>query len=92
MSEQNSHRECFETAARVLFRCVVGGVIFLLIWFVAYVAAGDQMYRLQARWFHITRGQFELVNYCGIAAVKLFVILVFLIPYVCLRLVLRKKS
>jgi hypothetical protein len=91
MNEQSDHQECLETTARVLIRCFLGGAIFLLIWFIAYVVARDWMYLMQTRWFSITREHFALVQYCGMAATKLFIIVAFLIPYACLRLVLRKK-
>jgi hypothetical protein len=56
-----------------------------------FLLATDWMYAMNLRWFSITHEQFVLVNYCGMAAVKLFVYLVFLIPYICVRLVLRKS-
>lgn len=92
MNKQNNHRESLETVARVLIRCFLGGAIFVLIWFIAFVAAGDRMYLLHTRWFGITREHFELVQYCAMAAAKIFIFIAFLVPYVALRLVLRKKS
>jgi hypothetical protein len=91
MNEQNSHLECLETTAQVLVRCLVGGIILLLVWFVAFLAATDWMYAMNARWFSITRDQFVMVNFCGIAALKIFVYVVFLVPYISVRLVLRKN-
>ena len=91
MNEQNGSQSDFEMAAQVLIRCFIGGVILLLVWFFAFLVAVDWLYALNAKWFSITREQFVLVNFCGIAAVKLFVYLVFLIPYICVRLVLRKN-
>jgi hypothetical protein len=92
MNDQNSHRECLEVTAGVLIRCFVGGVIFLLIWFLAFVAAQDWMYRMHTQWFSITREHFALAHYCLMGATKLFIVVAFLIPYVCLRLVLKKKA
>ena len=91
MNEQNDSKSCLEMAAQVLIRCFIGGVILLLVWFLAFLVAGDWLYAVNAKWFSVTREQFVLVNYCGIAAVKLFVYVVFLIPYICVRLVLRKN-
>lgn len=91
MNEQNSCRDGLEMAAQVLIRCFIGGVILLLVWFFVFLMAADWLYAVNAKWFSVTREQFVLVNYCGIAAVKLFVYVVFLIPYVCVRLVLRKN-
>ena len=92
MNDQISHQECLETIARLLIRCFLGGVIFLLIWFVAFVLGGNWMYLVHTRWFSITQEHFALVHYAGMAATKILVTVGFLIPYLCLRIVLRKKS
>lgn len=91
MNEHNGCRDCLDLTAQVLIRCFVGGFMLLLIWSGAVILAPDWLYAINSRWFSITREQFVLVNYCGIAATKLFVYLVFLIPYICLRLVLRRN-
>jgi hypothetical protein len=93
MNEQNSFSECLDLIARVLIRCFIGGVILLSIWFFAYLAAAPSIYHLHARWFStLTREELDIIMYCVMATAKVFIIFVFLIPYVCLRLVLRKKS
>ncbi len=89
---QENNQEFFETIARVLIRCFWGGVLLLLIWFFAYLAAADRLYALNARWFGVSRQEFDVIHYCGMAAMKIAVILLFLIPYVCLRIVLRKTA
>lgn len=89
MNDQTSHRECLETIAQLLIRCFLGGVIFLLIWFAAFVFAENWMYLVHTRWFNITHEHFALVHYCGMAATKIVITVGFLIPYICLRMVLR---
>ena len=91
MNEHGSCCNAFEMAAQVLIRCFVGGVLLLLIWFGALLLAPDWLFAVNTRWFALTREQFVLVNYCGIAAAKIFVYVVFLIPYISVRLVLRKN-
>jgi hypothetical protein len=91
MNEQNGRANGLELTAQVLIRCFLGGLILLMIWFGFLLFAADWLYAMNVRWFSITREQFILVNYCGMAAVKLFVYVVFLIPYICVRLVLRKN-
>lgn len=89
---QENNREFFETVARVLIRCFWGGLLLLLIWLIVYLAATDWLYALNARWFSISRQQFDVIHYCGMAAMKIAIIILFLIPYACLRLVLRKNA
>ena len=91
MNGHNNCRDCLELTAQVLGRCFVGGVFLLLVWFGVFLCATDWLYATNARWFSVTREQFVLVNFCGIAAAKIFVYLVFLIPYICVRLVLRRN-
>jgi len=91
MNENKKDCECLELVAQVLGRCFLGGVILLLVWWLAFANATDWLYGVNTRWFAVSREQFVLVNYYGIAAAKIFVYLVFLIPYVCVRLVIRKN-
>ncbi len=91
MNGQTNRRDNLELAAQLLVRCLAGGVILLLVWSLAFLFAADWLYAMNTKWFAVTREQFVLVNYCGIAAVKLFVYVVFLIPYISVRLVLRKN-
>jgi hypothetical protein len=91
MNEHNSCRDCLELTAQVLLRCFVGGLILLIVWWLAFIYATDWLYAVNTKWFPVTREQFVLINYCGIAAAKIFVYLVFLIPYICVRMVIRKN-
>ena len=93
MNTQNDHQALFvlELVAQVLIRCFVGGVLLVLIWwFVVCVAMGDWIHGVHSLWFDMSRQQFDLIHYCGIAATKTIIFLAFLVPYVCIRLVLRK--
>ena len=92
MDTQDNDRMLLETVAQVLIRCFLAGVILLLVWFGAFEVFGRSMYTLHSMMFGITRTQFELINYSAMAATKISIILLFLIPYVCLRLVLRKTA
>jgi hypothetical protein len=56
------------------------------------LTAGDWAYGLHARWFELSRRDYALVNYWGIAFAKVGAILFFLIPYFSIKLVQRKKK
>jgi hypothetical protein len=92
MNAQANDNKLFETLAQVLIRCFLAGAILLMIWFIAFVAFGDSMYALHTKWFSISRTQFEVVNYSAMAATKISIVVLFLIPYVCLRLVLARNA
>ena len=92
MNAQANDNKLFETLAQVLIRCFLAGAILLMIWFIAFVAFGDGIYALHTKWFSISRTQFEVIMYSAMAATKISILVLFLIPYVCLRLVLAKNA
>ncbi len=82
--------ELLDTIAKVLMRCFVLGVLFLLLWFVAYLVASDAIYR-QGKMFELTPHEINIIFYCGMGLVKGCVLLFFLFPWMAIRLVLRKR-
>jgi hypothetical protein len=59
----------------------------LVVWFLLYVLPHHWLYRLWARWFHLTAEQFDAINFAGIALYKLGILLFNLVPYVALCIV-----
>jgi hypothetical protein len=78
--------------AKVLLRCFLLGLALLLLWFVMVWLFGDFVYRVHSYFFDITWGQFETIHYAGMMALKLVIFTFFLLPYIAIRLVLRKMS
>ena len=52
-----------------------------------FILARDFMQRLHGRWFQLSRQQFDVIHYAGMAVFKLGIILFNLVPYVALRIV-----
>ena len=92
MTELKSVNELFDTLARILLRCFVLGYALLLLWFTAFLAAGDMLNGAYAKLFGLTQQEANMVHYYGIAFVKCVVLLFFLFPYVAIRLVLRTRT
>lgn len=80
--------ELLDTVAKVLLRSFVLGYLLLLIWFGAYLLAGDFIYQINGPLFGLSQHEMNLMHFYGIVFVKCFVLLVFLIPYIAIRLVL----
>jgi hypothetical protein len=83
-------RENFDLMARILIRCFIGGVLFLMIWFVSFTFAGNGIYGLHSRWFPISRPVFDAIHYAGMAFAKILLIFLFLLPYIAIRLAAKR--
>ncbi len=61
----------------------------LLIWFGIFAGAHEWMYRLHLRWFRLSVERFDALNWAGIAAYKLGIILLNLVPLLAICLASR---
>ncbi len=85
------HAARLDVIAGILIRCFLGGVLLLTVWFLSFVLAGDCIYRLHSRWFSIPRQAFDTLHYALMAAAKIALLLFFLLPWIAIRLISRKK-
>jgi hypothetical protein len=56
----------------------------LTIWFAAYVLGHDALYRLHSRWFSMSAKKFDTMNYAGMTAYKIGIMLLNLVPLAAL--------
>lgn len=78
--------------AGVLLRCFVLAICLLLLWFVFYLVGGDWAYSIHSRWFEIDRYSFAMMNYHLMGIMKIASFLFFLLPFISIKLILRKKK
>lgn len=90
MSTSKDVNELFDSIARILLRCAVLGFLLLLFWGVCYVLLLGPIHP-EGKQFGLTPHETDLVHFCGMAFVKMCVLLFFLFPYIAIRLVLRRK-
>jgi hypothetical protein len=91
--ENNERNEVFlQTVATILFRSFLFGLAFLLLWFLLYLIASAWMFEINARWFNIGKRDFDLINYFGMGFFKITIILFFLLPYLAIKSMSRKKE
>lgn len=91
MTESNNVNELFDTLAKIMLRCFVLGYVLLLLWFVVSLVATGLIYGI-GKLYGLTPHEVDLINYCGMTGVKCVVLLFFLIPYIAIRLVMRKRT
>jgi hypothetical protein len=91
MKEPSSVASSLEILSSIFIRCFAIGYAVVLLWFFIFMLAGDAGYDISTKLFKITRHEYDLINYCGIAFAKVCNILFFLIPYIATRWVIMKQ-
>jgi len=90
-SESTESNDILESVAKVLIRSFLLGAALLALWWCIFLVGGDRMYELHSRWFDLTRHEFDVINYCAMAFAKIGITFLLLIPYISIRIVLRKR-
>ena len=91
MNETCEIKNMLDVSSKVLLRCFILGMVFLVLWLVLLAFGADWVYTCHSRWFtFLSREQFDAIHYGGMAIFKMFVFSVFLIPYISIRLVSRR--
>jgi len=92
MSNSSEIDERLDTVAKILLRCWIFGFLLLFIWAGMFLLAGGVIYDLHGKMFDLSPHDLNVIHYCGMAFVKLCVILFLFFPWVAIRLVLRKRK
>jgi hypothetical protein len=92
MPEATQTDDLLETLAKILLRCWIFGFILLLFWWGATTLAGDLVLGVHGDMFGLTRSQLNVIHYCGMGFTKLAVSSFFFIPWISIRLVLKKRK
>ena len=82
--------EWLEVVAKILLRCWIFGFILNLIWFGVLMLAGGQIYDLHGTIFGLSPHELNVIHYCGMGLTKFAVGVFFFIPWLSIRIVLRK--
>jgi len=89
--DKDEQNNLLDAMAGIFVRCFFLSVGILLFWFVFYLLAGNWAYSVHSKWFELSRHDFDLMSYYGMAFIKLCAFLFFLFPYLAIKLVLRKN-
>ena len=87
MSDQIT--EWLEVVAKILLRCWIFGFVLLFIWLGAFMSGA--VHKLHGPLMGLSEHELDVIHYCGIALLKLCVIVFFFFPWLAIRLVLRKR-
>jgi len=92
VSDSNSANEMLEVIGQVLIRCVVMGVLVLFFWWGALALVGDLAYSVHTKFAPLSRQQFDVIHYAGMLMTKAMISVLFLFPFIAIRLVIRKRK
>ena len=87
----DSTKELLETTKDVLLRCWIFGFVLLIISLGATLLTGNLIHDLHGSMFGLTKHELDLVFYCLMGILKLIVIACFFIPWLSIKLVLKKS-
>lgn len=76
-----------EILTKFLAWCLVINYGILILWFLVFVFARDWIYKIHSKWYPISSGQLNAINYAGIAFYKILVLVFILVPYIVLRII-----
>ena len=76
-----------ELACRFFGWCAVINVGLLIWWFLCFWLAHDWMYQFHAKMFKMSVDVFDAIHYAGLAAYKVGIIVLNLVPYLALVIV-----
>lgn len=77
---------------QILIRCTVLGFLVLTFWWLAMTCFGDLTFSVHTQFIELSRGQFNAIHYTGMLTTKAVVSMLFFLPWVAIRMVLKKRT
>ena len=77
----------YEIIRSVLAWSAVLNYAILLIWFGVFYFFHEWLYSFHGNWFELSVEKFDLTHYAGMAFFKLSIFLLYLAPYLSLRII-----
>ena len=87
----DSTRETLVLLNRILLRCWTLGFAVVFIWLGAILLMGNVIHDLHGPMFGLTNHELDVIFYCGLGLWKLAVLACFFIPWLSIKLVLKKS-
>ena len=87
----DSIKDLLEATKAVLLWCWIFSVVLLFIWLGAILLMGNLIHDLHGPMFGLASHELDLIFYCGMGILKLIVITCFFIPWLSIKMVLKKS-
>jgi hypothetical protein len=92
MSDQNNVENMLDAIAGVLIKCFVIGIVFMIIWVIMVMGVPDWAWQMHGKLFDLSREQVARVHYAGMLITKVGIFMLFLFPYLGIKLARRKRN
>ena len=92
MSEQNSVENMLDATAGILIKCFVMGIAALIVWIFIVMGVPNWAWQIHGKFFDLSGEQVVLVQYAGLLMTKAGIFVLFLFPYIAIKLALRKSG
>jgi hypothetical protein len=89
MNASGSLDEVLSAVARIFLWSFVAGIVLLLLSFGLILGVRDFAYTVHSRFFSLSKHEFDVIWYSGMGVFKLSVFVLFLIPWIGVRLTQR---
>ncbi len=87
---KDSYTDFLETLAKVLLRCWILGAVLLFIQVGVVLLLGEVIHRFHGPMFGLSSHELDVFIYGAVVVFRAFVIVFFFIPWLAIKLVLRK--
>lgn len=89
---QESTRTVVNTIAQILLRSWIFGFVLLAVWSGVALLMGETIHKFHGPMFGLTSHELDVIFYCTLGMLKVFVLVFFFIPWLSIRLVLKKTK
>ena len=89
---QQEQNDFLNKVACILLWSFILSMALLIFWFFVFLVGGNFAYSIHSKMYDITKHEFDLIMYCGMAIYKLCIFVFLLFPYFAIKIVLRKKE
>ncbi len=76
-----------DTLTRFFMWCTILHAAMFVLWITAFALAPDLVYRIQSKWFPLSRDAFNVVMYSFLGLFKIFFLMFNVVPYVALLII-----
>ena len=76
-----------EILYKLLYYCSLINLTLLFLWWLAFIFAHDQIYKIHSKWFNISIEKFDVINYSGMGIFKMIILVFNIIPFIALCII-----